>query len=339
MPVEDADEIVVTRIAVRSMYLGIEVAGACYILVFLPVCLFASLDQNLDFLRVLFLIDAPPHLEKMLRQFVLPNFSFRTDLPFLSAVATAYGVMCLLAGQLGFGLQRGESRFSRMLDMGISVNGLLIGYIITILVSEHILRVNNIEFYMYPTYILKFTYIYFLFVLVSLTKTVIPSKSRWKSRIQMLLDGLFGLFSSMIVILGFSESLVSILCGPIFLVASFVGMVFVDLIIVRPFASGMYLYVEMNSILTERGPEENFVDTMQRGLTVSWKEFVAAYKQPTEQTVSHVDKKVDESLGKYASVIENNTGVFQIYTGMFTSIFFVMVSWPWVLVGIYLYVR
>ena len=319
----------------NSAKIGVGMAGVCYVLFFVPLCWLSAGQQNLVFLHVLFLLEVPPHIERLFREFTFPTFSLATDLPFLSALGILYGVLCLTSMLFYFSFEHNGRRISKAVHFLTTTNGFFWGYLITLHISDWFLHVTDFDISLYPVYIIKFFYLYILFIVFSFIRNHLPANRLRRTQFEMLLDGLFGIISTLIIIVGFKGGLISLLSGPIFLVMVFLAMLAAEVIFSRPYAALMYSMVKLEvDPGVERNPGERGLEFLKRFAIIYWQNFRVGITQPLEKTVY----QVDEFIGRNFPEDNEGSDVFSLNKKVFLSSFLIFLIWPCIGVGIYLYV-
>lgn len=313
---------------------GIGAAGLCYILFFTPLCWLSALQQEFDFVRVLFLLEVPPHIELLFRDFILPKFELGTDLPFLSALAIFYGFACFSYLLLDFSLSGGKNFLTKGVHLVTTINGYFFGYLLTIGIAVSLLNVTDFDASLYRVYLIKFLYLYMIYIMFSAIRHVIELSGFWETQLHMLFDGLFGILSSLIIIVGFKEGLITLLTGPIFLVMVFLAMVVAEFLAGRPFAALSYTMLTLVSKPeAARHPDEHWKTFLSRNIPLLWQTFLAALKRPIKETIS----KGDSFLSQRRLDSAEDSEVIRLDKKSFAFAFLLFLIWPWPFVSLYIF--
>ncbi len=271
---------------IHSSWVAAFIAGMGYIFFFLPVCWIETRRDNLPFLETLLLVHVPPHIEDAFANFIFPKFNINTDLSFLSALGIFYGVNCLL-----YVLIQATARPHRMLSFITSSNGLLLGFIATLQLSGNVLHSIELSFEDYRIYIIKYFYILTLFMFFSLIKQKLPQRETWRPQFGMLFDGLFAISVSYIFIIGYDPTLITIISGPIFLIVSFLAMIFVENTVTR--LAVVQLAVVLH--LVRKIPDEDVETREERPpLREALGTYLGTYKVMLRKPLGSLAKQIEE---------------------------------------------
>lgn len=222
-----------------SQRVGSALAGAAYILFFLPLCLWTAIQQNVSFFKTLLLIEVPPNIAKFFSEFSVPSLSM-ADIPFFAAVGIAYGVLCILYTLITYAF-RGYGPVKLI----TSANGFFWGYLIAIEIGRVFFDLKGLQGIEYRTHVLKFLYVYLLFIAFTVIRENVTFNRPWRPQFDMLFDGLFGILSSLLIVFGYQADVAGILLGPIFLITSFIAMIVSEAIFARMTVVMLYTFEDL----------------------------------------------------------------------------------------------
>lgn len=317
---------------------AIAIVGIAYILFFIPVCWAASVQEGLQFPDTLLFIQVPPHVEKAFEEFFFPKFYMETDLPFLSALGVLYGVLCitrLLVGTLNAPY--------KLISLVISSNGIFWGYYLSLFVADYLLDTIDFTWKSYRIYIVKFLYIYALFLLSTTLKEKMFVSQPWRPGNGMLFDGLFGILATYIMVLGYGENILNIVQGPIFLALSYFIMIIFEHTILRFVLSLMVAMMEFMQEMIEREdkdededehvPDKRIVWIVLRRLMNLWKINMREPVYLTAQKMQRIHQTIEEEYSQ-----EDEEEDIRINVKMLLVFVILIAIWPILFAGAYWYI-
>jgi hypothetical protein len=265
--------------------------GVSYILFFLPLVIVAANQSGIGYIEALLLIELPEATQHAFSDSWFPRLSWQQDLMLIASLGMLYGVLAICG--LLIDLVRTPYK---LLFLITSLNAVFWGYVLTLLFADIILETISVTWKSLRLYVFKFIYIYLLFLLIEVAKSRMPAQQVWQPKYEILLDGMFGLLSCYVLLVGFDPELLDILLGPVFLIAMFLVMFLFEHTVLR---ANLALLVAMSRIhkwAKKNGRENLGAKSM---LAELWKRWVRAAAGPIDRSVQYLSRRfrdVDDPL-------------------------------------------
>lgn len=201
-----------------SVIIGLFLSGIVYIAIFIPLILHSTKQIGVDPLDILLFAKSPPALGDVFFNNIFPQWSDPKARPLVYAAGNLYGVLGLVCTFMIICL-----RTKGIIIFIITSNGLCLGYILTLFISENILGIIEFDWFTKKMFHFRIAYIMLTYYMFEFLKSLFNKKGLYRKKYDILMDGMFGIICAFIIINGLVTVQISILTGPIFLICLFVA--------------------------------------------------------------------------------------------------------------------
>lgn len=201
--------------------IGIFVSGCLYLLIFSSITWIIAKHNNLNLIDIILFYKLPANLNYYPLNSLLIKIGVEPT-PIIYPLGILYGFCCISVSYIHNQLNRNAER---LFIVGV---GIALGYYLTLYISGNILGIISSKLWQEKMLYFRLIYLILFYFICDGLKFSIRKRGMFKKKYEILLDGFYGLISTIILINGFEENVLSILTGPIFLICLFFAIGIVE---------------------------------------------------------------------------------------------------------------